>query len=215
LLIPGRELKSTGDQIMKKNVLLSLMALAIVCLFTRVASADAVDFKMNVLDPVPPTNPAYTLYIINAVPFPVTFTPCVAGELPSGTPLQNGCFAGKNDTQKTWTQLQLIFPNTSSLGSQQASCGGLINSIYQSATCSLTPSGLNYLLMFSVGAIPPGDYFFISEDGMDPARFPEGTASPGFVPEPSSLILMSSGMMMFGLLVHTKRRRMIGASLRS
>lgn len=182
-----------------------LFVTAVFCGLTGMAGATPIDFHMNVLDPPPPS---FMVNSIFTLPFSISFSPCGAGELPGGM-TADGCFAGQNLTGLSWTNLQLIFSNTPALASQAASCGdpGSPFSIFQVATCSLSPDGASYILRFSGGIIVPGDFFFIAETGPSPTAFGVGSGSVTFIPEPVSLLLLSSGFMMFGLLLYTERRR--------
>lgn len=183
------------------------VALLAICVgFSGMAEGSTIDFKMNVLDP--PTYPG--ALIIHTLPFPISFTPCGAGELPGGL-TASGCFAGVNDTSFSWSNLLFTFANNPALGSQPASCGnpGLIYSIFSSTSCTLTPDGSTYLLSFTNGVIIPGETFFVTEDGPAPEDF--GTGLGTVVPEPSSLLLLSTGVMMLGLLIQNGRRRSVRA----
>lgn len=184
-----------------------VIAIAILCGFSGLAKADTLDFKMNVLDP--PSLPYAE--VINSMPFPISFSTCAAGELPSGV-TANGCFAGFNDTTQTWTNLQFTFVNSTALGGQPASCGspGSAFSIFTVTSCSL--SGSTYVLTFTNGVIIPGETFVVAEAGADPSAFGTGSGTT-IVPEPNSLLLLSTGVMLFGLLAHTGRRRTLRSSL--
>ncbi len=185
-----------------------IFAIAVFCGFSGMANASAIDFKMNVLDP-----PTYaSAVVIHTLPFTISFSPCGAGELPGGL-TASGCFAGVNDTGQAWSNLLFIFANNPGLGGQPT-CGnpGLSYSIFSTASCSLTPDGSTYLLSFTNGIINVGDTFFVTEDGPAPDAFGIGLAT--VVPEPNTLLLMSSGVMMFGLLMAAGRRRSLPAVIR-
>jgi len=160
---------------------------------------------MNVLDP-PTISSSYPLFLISSTPFAVSFTPCLAGELPGGLSAE-GCFAGRNVTGHDWNNLQLTFANNSVLNGQASSCGTTdIHNVYSSSDCSLTPDGSTYILSFGDGVISDDAYFFITEDGVVPGDFPEGTGAV-LTPEPGSLLLSSTGAVLFGLMLFGLRRR--------
>ena len=190
-----------------------LFAIALVCgLTSLVAKADPVDFKADVID-----GPLTGYHITSLAPFPVVFETCPI------TITGQGCFLGINDTGVPITTLNLIFPNTSSLGSQPVTCDTSVSgSIFSSANCSLSNNGTLYTLDFSGGSIPPckvgdGDNdwddhedcgsFYIVETGVDPNVFPAGTGIPNAVPEPGSIALLSTGIAAMGTLVSRRRRK--------
>jgi hypothetical protein len=183
------------------RVLRFLALVAVTCIFTGLANA--ADFHMRVLDPPPPSYPTFPIF---TTPFAVTFTPCVAGELPDGNTAE-GCFAGHNESGQDWNNLQITFMNNAALASQTPNCAtGPSDDIFSNINCILTPDNSAYILSFSNGDISNGDFFFITEDGVDPAAFGTGTAVVMMTPEPASVVLALSGAMLFGLLLYTERR---------
>ena len=183
---------------------------AALCGLSLPAFGDPVDFQTNVLDPPTPSPSTYTVFTETSLSFTFQFTQCATAELPNGL-TASGCFAGINDSGVTWTALDMSFPNTAVLNSQPVSCAPApSNNIYSTSTCAL--SGNLYLLGFDAGAIPsypvtPGDQFFITETGVDPALFPPGqvTATPSSsdmasAPEPGSVVLALTGVGLFGCL---------------
>lgn len=182
-----------------------MLAAALVCGLTGVAKANS-DFHMVVLDPFA-TTPIFT------TPFQFSFAACAAGQLPTNVKNSyEGCFSGVNRTGKDWTGLQLVFSNTAPLGSQPAGCelDGSTD-FFQSASCGLTPDESKYILSFTTGAIPNNGNFVIAEDGVDPALFPQvtGTATTATTPEPASIWLLSTGVLLIGfffLLTEARRR---------
>lgn len=192
-----------------------LFAIALVCgLTSLVAKADPVDFKASVLD-----GPVTGFDITSLAPFPVIFGTCptsITGD---------GCFLGINKTGVAITTLSLIFPDTGALGGQPVTCDTSVpGSIFSSANCSLSNNGTIYTLDFSGGSIPPctmshhddeGDddddhptcgSFYIVETGVDPSVFPEGTGIPNAVPEPDTMLLLSTGIATMGTLIARRRR---------
>jgi hypothetical protein len=190
-----------------------LLVMAVLCGMSSFALGDDLDFKMDVLDP-PAFDPSYTVFVIQSTTFSVTFTPCVAGELPGGI-TADGCFAGVNNTGQTWTGLDMIFPNTAALGSQPASCApSSPDSIFPNTSCGLVGDGSAYFLSYSGGIIPsypstPGDLFFIAESGVPAADFPTGTVTAEVMattPEPGTLVFALTGVAAFGALSLSKLR---------
>ncbi|HUZ94331.1 MAG TPA: hypothetical protein VMU57_05400 [Edaphobacter sp.] len=203
---------------MKALYCLVLIALIFGCIGP--AKADPVDFHIKVLDPPPPANSLpYLLYPISGTSFNVYFTPCSpTGELPPGM-TADGCFAGHNLSGLDWTGLDLSFPAGGVLTGQPASCAPASSgNIFTTTDCPVNPANGSYDLGFSDGTIFSGDrgYFFITEDGVvPPGNFPTGeaTASTAMTPEPASIVLLSSGVLLFGCLLYGERSRALRASL--
>jgi len=193
------------------RMLRCLVAIALVCGLTGVAKADQIDFHMVVLDPFA-TTPIFT------TPFQFSFSPCVEGQLPTNVNSSYvGCFSGVNRTGNDWAGMELVFSNTASLGSQPAGCAlDGSTDFYQSAICSLAPDGSEYFLDFTIGSIPNNGSFVIAEDGVNPSDFPmvSVTIIKDVVPEPGSIWLMSTGILLVGFLF-AKRRNLAIPALRS
>ncbi|MDW5267464.1 MULTISPECIES: hypothetical protein [Acidobacteriaceae] len=173
------------------------------------------DFHIKVLDPTPPTDPSYPLFPISSTSFSVSFTACIAGELPSGM-TADGCFAGRNVSGLAWTGLDFSFPSGGVLTGQPASCApALSDNIFSATDCPVNPANGSYDLGFSDGVIHNGDYFFITEDGVvPPTDFPTGSVTATVLtPEPRSMVLLSTGILFFGCLLYGERSRALRASL--
>jgi hypothetical protein len=180
----------------------AIFVLALFCGFSSLALADDIDFHMSVLDPPQQLN--YTS-IDNTDPFAVSFSACP--QIIKAT----ACFTGFNDTEQTFTSLSLVFDNstnpkdpndfTNFLNGQTPTCDTTpAASLFGTATCSLNPEETEYLLNFSGGSgIAPGQFFFIAETGPTAAAFGVGTGVVGITPEPDSLLLFATGVMMAGL----------------
>jgi hypothetical protein len=199
---------------MKAFYCLVLITLVFGC--TGLAKADPVDFHIKVLDPLPPDAPSYPLYLISGTSFNVSFTSCITGELPSGM-TADGCFAGRNVSGLAWTGLDMSFPDGGVLAGQPASCAPApSDNIFSGTDCPVNPANGSYDLGFFDGTIHNGDYFFITEDGVvPPTDFPTGlvTASTAMTPEPASMVLLSTGILLFGCLLYRERSRALRASL--
>jgi hypothetical protein len=73
--------------------------------------------------------------------------------------------------------------------------------------------GNNFVLDYSDGTIPqgfPNGIFTIAESGVDPADFPTGTLTVNVTPEPSSIWMLSTGALMLGTFLYSKRRKGLG-----
>ena len=190
-----------------------LVVIALVCGCAAIARADAVDFHMNVLDPQPPSDPSYPLYLLTTTSFSVSFTDCIAGELPGGM-TADGCYAGRNVSGQDWDNLQLTFVSGGVLTGQTANCAAApSDNVFSDTDCPESPENGFYTLTFTDGVIANGDYFFITEDGVTPATdFPIGSAQV-LTPEPGSLVLLSTGVLLFGWLLYGDRLHLRRASL--
>ena len=179
-------------------ILRSLAAILVLTGSTVLAHADASDFKTHVLDPL---SISYPTYVVTSTQFDVTFSACQSGELPGGITAQ-GCFAGVNRSGQDFTGLDFVFENVPALGSQPASCApAASHNIYSNTSCGLDRQSNLYLLDFSGGVLSDGAFFFVTEDGVDPALFPTGvaTAQTTVTPEPAPFLLLGSGLLLFGL----------------
>ena len=190
------------------RVLRCLIVIVVVCGFTGLAGAAPIDFHMHVLDPPPPS---FTVQPILTTPFTFSFTECSPGELPNNM-TASGCFAGVNSTGQDWTSLQITFADNSVLAGQAPNCDLTgSNNIFSGTDCSL--DGSTYVLSFMDGVLHNNDFFFITEDGVDPPEgFGTGTGTVTdavMTPEPGSILLLSTGIVLFGLLFHMERRRTV------
>jgi hypothetical protein len=191
------------------RILRYLFAIVLVSGLTGIAKADT-DFHMVVLDPPP----GYTVYTINDLStFDVSFTPCVSpGQIPTGAPYE-GCFTFQNETPYILDSLTIDV--SASIPNQTAGCAasGLTDpttgdplDIFSNPMCGGLAQG-GYLLTFTGGTIGLGQIVTIAEDGVDPADFPATTATLGAeTPEPSSVFLLSTGLLFMGYLFAERRK---------
>jgi hypothetical protein len=191
------------------RILRCLVLIALALGINSKAKADTLDFHMVVLDPFA-TNPIFI------TPFSFTFVACSAGQLPTNVMNSyQGCYSGVNRTGQDWTGLQMVFANTSALGSQPAGCAlDGSTDFFATASCTLAPDSSTYILSFTTGIIPNNGSFVIAEDGVSPDAFPMITASvttsggTTVTPEPGSIWLMCTGVLMTGFYL-TKRHGLV------
>jgi hypothetical protein len=194
-----------SEEYLMKHLLRVLFLLTLVCGCASHARANS--FHATVLDPVCVTNPdaACTLLPTDpGTPFAINLTAqtCldqhVSGLPTDGTPF--GCFVGTNDTGLTINSINLTFEGAPLAG---ATCDtNLPNGAFAISSCTAPSAGdPDYGLSFSDGSVINSNAFIILETGIDPADF-IGTATVGVAavtPEPNSLLLLSTGVMMAGL----------------
>lgn len=193
------------------RLLRCLFAVTLVCGLLGVAKADQLDFHMVVLDP-------FETFPIQQVPFNFSFTACTLGQLPTNTVGHyDGCFSGVNRTGSDWVGLQLGFSNTAHLHNQPAGCQlDGAQDYFKNTSCILTPDKSEYDLNFAGGVIPNNGSFVIAESGVAPSDFPLVSATvTSLTPEPSSIWLLSTGILVTGVFLRAKVSRFPQASISS
>jgi hypothetical protein len=190
-----------------KYLLRILFALALLCGGSSLAHADGVDYRMTVLDPQAGCFPNDNSDCVITTPGKVldgvgiSVGSCTPFGL-TGPEGLFGCLIINNLTGQTVTSLNLGFA-VAPIG-QDASCDaggqdGLPSVLNPTSNCGAQANGF-YSLDFSGGTgIPNGSDIVVYEEGAAPDLFTDGTASVGVTPEPDSLLLFSTGVMMAGL----------------
>ena len=157
---------------------------------------------MRVLDPPPPSYPTFPIF---STPFRFSFTDCVAGELPDGNTAE-GCFAGHNETGAGLEQSADHLREQCGAGEPDAELRQEpSDDIFSNIELHPSPDGLDvYSQLFEWQCLHNGDFFFITEDGVDPPRpLEQAQHVASLTPEPASIVLLSTGALLFGCLLYT------------
>lgn len=168
--------------------------------------ANAVNFQMVVVDP-PPT---YTFYDITSLDtaYTLSWGDCAPGEVAPGVPSE-GCISLLNGSGTTITSLDLSVPDTDGVLGLTATCPSEPTDIFGALSCTADPVDGTFTFDFSGGTgAAPGQFFVIAEGGVDPSTFPDTTATAsGVTPEPSSIWLLTTGVLAGGFFFAPLRRR--------
>jgi hypothetical protein len=118
-----------------------------------------------------------------------------------------GCFLGNNDTGEAITSITLHFLSIQGVtGCDTDLPEGTTPQIFANNSCNVDPSG-GFDLTFSGGpGVPNGGFFVILEEGVAPGDFTGMTTVFTATPEPDSLLLLSTGVMMSGLYFARRQR---------
>ena len=203
-----------------KYLLRVLFVFALTCGFA--SHARAVDFHAQVLDPVCSITPDATCTLLPGdpgTPFPITLNALtctdqgVTGLPTDGTPF--GCFAGFNQTGFVLTSIDVSFDGAllAGVGCDTTLPEGIAGPTGGGPAFSLSsctppsPGDPDFSLSFTGGSIGRTRTFILIETGINPADF-VGTGVVGAAtPEPESLALLSTGVMMMMAGLYLKQSR--------
>jgi hypothetical protein len=195
---------------------LRVLLLVVMVLFigSVACHAQGAGFHATVLDPDCPINTSVCALnpVDLGVTFPVSFEEanCTAQGIAGPADVPFGCFIGTNNTGEAITSFSLDFTSSALLG---ATCDTTTPGVtlpegtspaFSISGCTPDGSG-GFNVGFSGGDIPYTHQFVILEIGVDPMDLgSSATADP--TPEPDSLLLLSTGVMMSGLYFARRQR---------
>jgi hypothetical protein len=200
-----------------KSLFRVLFVLALICGFAPHAKAS--DFHVQVLDPnICLAHSSVCLVLDPSAPIDVSLSANVCQivgvpNLPSN-PNTYGCAVLFNLElpPQDITELTLSFSGLDGLTFEcDTTADGNVGSIFSNSSCGQTAPGSDTFSFFN-GSLPFLGEAIIYENGVDPDLFVDGTAAVNqapFVaetPEPASLLLLSTGVMMAGLYLVKQRR---------
>lgn len=167
----------------------------------------AVDFHVTVLDPanICASNPSACVIFDTTAPFTATFSTstCMLAGVPGPTPsAPYGCLALFNATSDPITSLNLSFTGLGSLTFQCDTTGPGV--LFSNASCGSSGGVDNFY--FYNGVLGSLQLAIIYESGATPDLFDgTGTVNTPPVPEPTSLPLVLTGMLLAGLYLGKRR----------
>jgi hypothetical protein len=207
--------QAAGIRLKKEYPMKSFRSLAVlIAIFglSILAKAQTADFKFQVLDP-----PDFT-----STPFAFTFE--LGANCPTdvqtfasndGDGSNFGCYVATNDTGATITAIELDFTDGPGLNGQTPNClntgttgPGAETPVFGASSCTEPDGG--YDLFYSGGAgLAPGATVVLAEYGAAPADFGTVTATLTETPEPSSILLLSTGVLCVGVMLFRKRAQFL------
>ena len=187
----------------------------VVCLFVMVllfgsVASHAQGFHAQVLDPTCDiTNTECILHPVDlGVPFSVSLLAGTCGDA-GVNPLPAppfGCFFAANLTGQPITSFTLDFSAIPFVTGCDTNITGVSPPVAFSVSSCVVDAEGGYGLTFTGGSIATGHNLIILEEGVDPTLF-RGLATANPVPEPDSILLLSTGAMMMATGLFMKRRR--------
>lgn len=187
-----------------------VFCLIVVVLICGSVASHAQNFHAQVLDPT--CDSTMTECILHPVdlgaPFSVSLLAGTCGDA-GVTPLPDGpfgCFFAANLTGQPITSFTLDFSAIPLITGCDTDITGVSPPVaFSVSSCVVNAEG-GYDLSFTGGSIATGHNLIILEEGVDPTLF-TGMATANPVPEPDSLLLLSTGAMMMVTGLFMKRRR--------
>lgn len=184
--------------------------IVVVLLCGSVASHAQGNFHAQVLDPTcDSTNTECILHPVDlGTPFSVSLLAGTCGDA-GVSPLPAppfGCFFAANLTGEPITSFTLDFSAIPEVTGCDTNITGVTPPVAFSVSSCVVDAEGGYDLTFTGGSIATGHNLIILEEGVDPNLF-KGSATANPVPEPDSLLLLSTGAMMIATGLFMKRHR--------
>lgn len=176
--------------------------------FSLVAAADGIPDIHIILDPIPPSDPGVVLTDILSTGTAVSapWQSCSLGGIPNSVSGETACLALVNLTGQSISSVSVSFTVPSSLAGQTIGCASTDNFL-TSNNCALAgtlTTGELVDVTFSGGTpVPNNTAIFFGSDAPGlpgPDDFPPITLTAAAdTPEPGGLLLVSTGLLLFGL----------------